>query len=43
MITDELSILGYCCLGSVVSARQPASTIIGTIASTGCCDEDVGE
>src|SRR4029079_4630483 len=38
MITEELSILGYCCTGSFVSARQPASTIIRftTIASTGC-------
>ena len=38
MITDELSIFGYCCNGRVVSARQPASTItrLTTTASTGC-------
>src|SRR5262249_29988168 len=37
MTTDELSILGYCWTGSVVSARQPTSTIarLTTIASTG--------
>src|SRR5262245_34652368 len=38
MITDELSIFGYCCTGRVVSARQPTSRItrLTTIASTGC-------
>src|SRR5688572_14998121 len=38
MTTDELSILGYCCTGSVVSARQPISTMtrLTTIARTGC-------
>ena len=38
MITDELSIFGYCCNGRVVSARHPASTItrFTTTASTGC-------
>src|SRR5258705_7804571 len=38
MTTDELSILGYCCTGSVVSARHPISTMtrLTTIARTGC-------
>src|SRR5262245_5884115 len=38
MITDELSIFGYCCTGRVVSARQPTSKItrLTTTASTGC-------
>ncbi len=37
MMTDELSIFGYCCTGSVDSARQPTSTItrLTTTASTG--------
>src|SRR5436190_3603470 len=38
MTTDELSILGYGCTGSVVSARHPISTTtrLTTIARTGC-------
>ena len=38
MITDELSMLGNCWTGSVVSARTPTSTItrFTTAASTGC-------
>src|SRR5215213_465628 len=38
MTTEELSILGYCCTGSVVSARHPINTMtrLTTIARTGC-------
>src|SRR5689334_12736752 len=38
MTTEELSIFGYCCTGSVDSARQPTRTRtrFTTIASTGC-------
>ena len=38
MMTDELSIFGYCCTGKVVSARHPTRTItrLTTTASTGC-------
>src|SRR4051812_10609630 len=38
MTTEELSIFGYCCTGSVVSARQPISTMtrLTTMARTGC-------
>src|SRR5262245_46924458 len=38
MRTEELSIFGYCCTGSVVSARQPTSTMtrLTTAARTGC-------
>src|SRR5688500_9762382 len=38
MMTDELSMLGYCWTGSVISARTPISTItrFTTAASTGC-------
>src|SRR5688500_10166710 len=36
--TDELSTLGYCCTGSVWSARDPMRTMtrFTTIARTGC-------
>ena len=37
MTTEELSICGYCCTGSVVAARQPTRTMtrLTTTASTG--------
>src|SRR5688572_4029683 len=38
MRTEELSIFGYCCTGSVIRARHPTRrmTRLTTIASTGC-------
>src|SRR5918992_1718806 len=38
MMTEELSICGYCCTGRLVSARQPTRTMtrFTTAARTGC-------
>src|SRR5687768_7381176 len=38
MMTDELSICGYCCTGRLVNARQPTRTRtrLTTTARTGC-------